>query len=86
MTPVPNAAKCLSFVWDSIPKPAGYLDLIGLGTPGVGSAKSGFFDGGVVCQWNRRSNLEQPLWQCYDGPEGELTRHVGLIVGPTQVI
>ncbi len=49
MTPVPNAAKCLSFVWDSIPKPARYLGLIGRGTPRVASAESGIFDGGVVC-------------------------------------
>ncbi len=46
MTPVANAAKCLSFVLDSIPNPAGYLGLIGRGTPRVGSAETDFFDGG----------------------------------------
>ena len=52
VTPVRNAAGCSSFVWNSIPKPAWYLEQIGPGTPGWGRQSPGFIDGGGAPQRN----------------------------------
>ena len=43
MTPVPNAAKYLPFVWHSIPKPARYLGPTNGGHPRWGLQSPDFF-------------------------------------------
>lgn len=62
MTPVPNAAKGLSFVWDSIHKAAGYLGpLRGVPLGGV-SGDGVFLMGGVSIEM-----LCSSMWWGIDG-------------------